>query len=108
MENKFFGISAAILAGGKNSRMSGENKAFIRIGQRPIIEVVIKILEGIFEEIILVTNSPEEYKAYEKRATVCRDIVKNTGPLGGIYSALSTAKEEAVFFVACDMPFLHN
>ncbi|UCD15224.1 MAG: molybdenum cofactor guanylyltransferase, partial [Candidatus Omnitrophota bacterium] len=35
--------------------------------------------------------------------------IKNIGPLGGIFSALSYyTAGESVFFVGCDMPFLHN
>ncbi len=101
-------IAAAILAGGKNSRMSGFNKALIEINGTPIIERSIKILQGIFEEIIIVTNSPEEFKSFEKETRIITDRIKNVGPLGGIHAALSTTSKEGVFFVACDMPFLHN
>jgi len=104
----FNNIGAAILAGGKNSRMSGFNKAFIEINGVPIIERLIKILRGIFDEVIIATNSPEEFKSFEKETMIITDIIKNVGPLAGIHAALSTSKKEAVFFVACDMPFLHN
>ncbi len=104
----FNNIGAAILAGGKNSRMSGLNKALIEINGVPIIQRTIKILQGIFGEIIIVTNSPEEFKLFQKEAMTTTDIIKNAGPLGGIHSALSVTQKEAVFFVACDMPFLHN
>jgi len=35
-------------------------------------------------------------------------MIKDLGPLAGIYSALAMTSGEGVFFVACDMPFLHN
>ncbi len=109
-KDKFFNgnIGAAILAGGKNSRMSGSNKAFIKINGAAIIERSIKILQGIFEELIIVTNSPEEFKSFGKEATIITDIIKNVGPLGGIHAALSVTSKKGIFFVACDMPFLHN
>lgn len=105
MENK---IAAAILAGGRNSRMGGFNKAFIRINGVPAIKTSIGLLKNIFEEIIIVTNSPDNFKSYRQEAIITEDLIKGAGPLGGIHSAFSVTSKEAVFFVACDMPFLHN
>lgn len=101
-------ISGAILAGGKNKRMGGKNKAFINIGKATIIEKTINLLKPIFDEIILVTNSPGDYRAYEKDCHIITDIIKDSGPLGGIHAALAHTSKTGVFFVACDMPFLHN
>lgn len=108
MKEKVSNIAAAVLAGGRNSRMAGRNKGFIQIGGKPIIARTIELLGEIFEEIILVTNSPQEYKSYRKAVVMVEDIIKGAGPLSGIHSALSVTGKEAVFFVACDMPFLHN
>lgn len=108
MVEKFLGISAAILAGGKNSRMGGKDKAFLRFKGYPLIERTISVLRPIFSEIFIVTNSPQSYDRYSNKTTIIEDGIKEIGPLGGIYTALSQTKKEAVFFVACDMPFLHN
>jgi len=108
MGNGFNCFSGAILAGGKNKRMNGIAKSFIRIQDTPIIRKTIDILKSIFEEIIIVTNSPSDYKAYNKDCRIVSDIIKDSGPPGGIHSALSYASRDAVFVVACDMPFLHN
>lgn len=108
MKGKAGNIAAAILAGGKNSRMKGKNKAFLKINGISLIERNIKLLKKIFEEVIIVTNSPQDFKSYENDAAITEDIIKNAGPLGGIHSALLRTSKEALFFVACDMPFLHN
>jgi len=101
-------ISCAIMAGGKNARLGGRNKAFIKIDNATIIHKTINILKGLFSEIMLVTNAPHDFKMYENDAHIITDIIKDVGPLGGIHSALVNTTKEAVFFVACDMPFLHN
>lgn len=101
-------VSAAILAGGKNSRMGGENKAFLQMEGRPIIQKTISVLTKIFADIIVVTNSPHSYTDYAEDVLIVRDKIKEVGPLGGMYTALTEARSEAVFFIACDMPFLHN
>jgi molybdopterin-guanine dinucleotide biosynthesis protein A len=35
-----------------------------------------------------------------------RDLVRRCGPLGGIFTALSTTSCEGVLFLSCDMPFV--
>lgn len=101
-------IAGAVLAGGRNKRMGGVNKAFINIDGLPIVQRTLNILQGIFDEIILVTNSPLDYTAYGKKCVIVTDIIKDAGPLGGIHAALNYTSKKNVFFVACDMPFLHN
>lgn len=101
-------LSAAILAGGKNIRMKGRNKAFIPVGGIPIVQRSLGVLRKIFKETIIVTNSPRDFAAFEKESIITVDLIKNRGPLGGIYSALSVTTRKAVFFVACDMPNLHK
>ena len=101
-------IAGAILAGGKNSRMQGKDKAFIKVDGQPIIERTTGLLKRTFEEVIIVTNSPSSYRAYDKECIIVTDIVKNKGPLGGMHAALTWTSKEAIFFVACDMPFLNE
>lgn len=98
-------ISAAILAGGANKRFNGKTKANIQISGVRIITRAIKTLYDIFNDIIIVTNTPEEFKTCQQ-FTIVPDKIKNVGPLGGIHAALSAAKHEAVFVFASDMPCL--
>ncbi len=35
-----------------------------------------------------------------------KDLVSRCGPLGGVYTALKTTQNDAVLFLACDMPFV--
>lgn len=101
-------IAGAILSGGKSKRMGGENKAFIELEGTPIIQRILKIFKEIFDEILLITNDVDSYKEYEKDCCLIKDKVKNVGPLGGIHAGLSHTSKKGVFFIACDMPFLHN
>lgn len=98
-------ITGVILAGGKSLRY-GKDKAFESINGIPLIEKVIEVMKGIFYEVILITNSSNRYshlglKTYE-------DIIKDIGPIGGIFTGLVRMKNKAGFFVACDMPFLNS
>jgi len=101
-------LSAVILAGGKNSRMEGLDKAFLLIEGEPLIERLVKVLKQVFDEVVIVTNSPEKYNknSLPSGVIITTDIIKDVGPIGGIYTGLKTIKNDAAFFVACDMPFL--
>ena len=99
---KSFG-SAVILCGGKSLRM-GFDKCRITIGGKPIYEVIAEKLEAVFDDVILVTSNQNKITGSKYR--VVEDIVKECGPLGGIYTGLKYAASEYVFFTACDMPFI--
>ncbi|QUH20634.1 molybdenum cofactor guanylyltransferase [Alkaliphilus sp. B6464] len=100
-------VTALVLAGGNSTRM-GQNKALLKIGSKSLIEIVVEKLQNLFDEIIVVTNSPENYPMlknirFEKDCIVTP--VKNS--LVGIYTGLLKSSNDHVFVVACDMPFLN-
>jgi molybdopterin-guanine dinucleotide biosynthesis protein A len=97
-------ISAVIIAGGKNSRIGGENKSWLSIDNQTIFERQLAILKPIFNTIFVVTNHPETYS--EIKST--KDIYQNAGPLAGIHAALRVAETPTVFVFSCDMPFLSS
>ena len=98
------GITAIVLAGGKSNRY-GRNKALVEMDGIRLIERVIGVVEPIFEHLLIITNTPQDY-AYLKLPMV-EDLIKGLGPLGGIFTGLQTISDEAGFFVACDMPFVN-
>jgi len=96
--------SAIILAGGKNTRI-GRNKAFIQLlTGETILQNVINILRRIFPEIVIVTNQKETYQEFN--VSVVEDLIKEAGPLGGIFTGLCYSTSKFNFVVACDMPFI--
>jgi molybdopterin-guanine dinucleotide biosynthesis protein A len=97
-------VSGLILAGGQSRRM-GANKAFLEVGGRPIIERVIEQVALVSQEILLLTNTPDEY-AHLGYPTV-PDAYPGQGSLVGIYSGLEAASHPVALVVACDMPFLN-
>jgi molybdopterin-guanine dinucleotide biosynthesis protein A len=98
-------ISGVILAGGDNKRFGGITKSNIVVGRESIISGIINIIRDLFDEIIIVTNTPEEFREY-KQCLVVRDQFLKAGPLGGIHAGLKTASGKAIFALAGDMPFL--
>jgi molybdopterin-guanine dinucleotide biosynthesis protein A len=95
---------AVILAGGLNTRMNGRNKAFLTIGGRTILDMLLESLQSTFPEIMLVTRQPDLYSGYPVR--VVEDIYTDRSSLTGIHAGLVRAKAEYGFMVPCDTPFL--
>ncbi len=97
-------VAGVILAGGKSSRY-GKNKALEEFRGLSLIERVCRVMRSVFRNVVLITNSPEEYTHLE--IPMEEDLKKGLGPIGGILTALRTIPQDAGFFVACDMPFLN-
>jgi molybdopterin-guanine dinucleotide biosynthesis protein A len=98
------GVFGVILAGGRSLRF-GREKALVRVDGVRLIERVVGVMKPLFGRIVLVTNTPAEY-AY-LNLPMYGDLIRDLGPLGGIYTALTVIPGDAAFFVACDMPFLN-
>jgi FdhD protein len=96
-------VSGVILAGGHSSRM-GSNKALLPYRGGRFVEAIHRLLHGIFPEVLLVTNNPEQYDFLPCRKVP--DLYKGMGVLAGIHSALYHSNNPAIFAVACDMPYL--
>ncbi|AFN74322.1 molybdopterin-guanine dinucleotide biosynthesis protein A [Melioribacter roseus P3M-2] len=96
-------ITGVILSGGKSSRM-GENKSLLKINGITVIEIILRLMEPFFEEIILSTNDPEEYKFLGLKSA--EDVYRNSGPLAGIHSALKNSATEKNFVISCDVPLM--
>ncbi len=96
-------VTGIILAGGKSTRM-GVNKSFLKLGNETIIERITNLMKSIFNEVIIITNSPDEYKLLN--LPLYEDIFKDKGPLGGIHSGLTHSKTKNNFVISCDIPLM--
>jgi molybdopterin-guanine dinucleotide biosynthesis protein A len=94
-----------ILAGGKNLRM-GQNKAFLKVHGQRIIDRTKSIFVDLFDEVLLVTNSPLDYLDLNLR--IVTDLYQEKGALGGVFAGLFHATHPHAFVAACDMPFLNK
>lgn len=97
-------IGGIILAGGKSRRM-GRDKAFLELGGRPLIEIVLDRVQDVAAQPIIVTNTPERY--CHLGARVVADILPGVGTLGGIHAGLTASRYHQALVVACDMPWLN-
>lgn len=107
-EERRMRIAAAILAGGKASRLGGIVKGLlVGAGDIPLIERLIDELAiaGV-HKAILSTNDPQPYARFGR--TTVPDLNPGAGPLGGIEASLVHLANrcESVLFLPCDLPNL--
>ena len=95
-------LTVVIQAGGESRRM-GRDKALIPFLGKPLIMHIYERVKSLADEVLITTNHPEDYSFLE--LPLRKDIVKERGALGGIYTALKSANNPMVAIVACDMPF---
>ena len=95
-----------ILAGGASKRMGNKNKAFLKIGEKSIIERVLDAISVVVPQVILITNSPEQFIHLNR--PLYQDILPGNGPLGGIYTGLINSTTNYDLVVACDMPYIQS
>src|SRR6476620_2572053 len=93
-------LSAAILAGGQSKRM-GTDKARLRLTPdgRTLIELVLAAVRAGADDIILVANDD---RLTDLGLRTVSDVYPDAGALGGIYSAIASARHEHCLVVACD------
>lgn len=102
MSRKYDDITAYILAGGKSSRM-GRDKGLMLLGNKPMVEHVAFQLQQVTNKVVIISNNI----AFEKPGLeVIPDLIKDIGPAGGIYTALSHSSTALNFIISCDMPLM--
>ncbi len=103
--SKEIDAACLILAGGQGKRLTPD-KPLLKISGMSIIERIANMAVSLFEEVLLVTNTPEKYEALCLPSVA--DERQGCGPLMGIYSGLKKIKHETAFVCAADMPFMNE
>jgi len=98
-------MTGTILAGGENRRIP-LLKGHIEIKGEKIIDSSVNLMRNLFGRVVISTNTPELY--FYCGVPMIGDIINQRGPLTGIFSVLLNIKDDAIFVVACDMPFLND
>lgn len=99
-------IMGLILAGGRGSRMGGQDKGLLQFAGQSLALRVRDVLRVQTELVLVSANRhTEDYEAMG--LPVVRDRLPDyQGPLSGIEAGLKAAPTPYVFVVPCDAPFL--
>ncbi len=100
-------ITAAVLAGGRSTRM-GQEKTLLPVDGVPLIVRVVSAVLEVCADAVVVTNQPDvaARAGLPDSVAVVRDEIAYQGPLGGLATALGVARQPWVLAVAADMPWL--
>ncbi|MEZ5445784.1 MAG: molybdenum cofactor guanylyltransferase MobA [Gammaproteobacteria bacterium] len=99
-------ITGVVLAGGRATRMGGEDKGLLRVAGRPMVEHVLRALRPQVSDLLINANrNLERYREFG--VTVVSDFIEGyCGPLAGMASAMKVARTAYVLTAPCDSPFL--
>lgn len=93
-------FTATVLAGGKSTRLE-RHKCLLHLNGEKLIEILLKKLNALFENILIVTNFPELY--FYLGYPLIGDLYPFRGPMAGIHAAMKNSEYD-IFAFACDMP----
>ncbi len=96
-------MTGAVLSGGENRRIP-VIKGFLTVDGKTMIERALDVLARVLGKVVISTNEPGRY--FHLGVPLVGDIIPERGPIAGILSVLTATGEDAVFVVACDMPFV--
>jgi len=96
--------TGVILSGGLASRYDGTEKALLRVGGTRLLDRIYAIYTKLFEEIILVTNTPQKFLEWD--LLIVPDLYPIRSSLTGIHAGLFFMTNPFAFISACDTPFL--
>lgn len=96
--------SLLVLAGGESRRM-GRPKAWLGVLDTYLLQYVARRLAPGFSDVMVSFAEPEQLEQPVPYRVVF-DRKRSAGPLAGIEAGLAAAREEVMFAVACDMPYV--
>lgn len=100
-------LTGVILSGGPNHRMNGKIKGLQELFGEKIIHRQIKEMQRICDEIIIVTNQPKQFlPVVDNTIRIITDYIPNRGPLSGMHASFSLSRNNDLWVVGGDMPFI--
>ncbi len=100
-------IGAAILCGGKSSRM-GKPKHLLPFGEETVLQRVVRTLSEVTQNVVIVASQDQKLPELPESCRIVRDEVTHQGPLSGLMYGLRTIGDEvdAIYLTGCDVPML--
>lgn len=98
-------ITAVVLAGGRSSRMGGDDKGLIEFRSKPMISYACDVVKGRVCKILISAN--RNHGAYQAYGEVVEDKLADfQGPLSGISAALKVCSTPYLLVLPCDSPLI--
>ena len=96
-----------VIIDGSHAKILDSVPGLLKLGEETVVERQIREMKKVCKEIILVTNEPLSYlPILGKSIRMITDYYKGSGALSGMHAALSLAKNDTLWVVTPDMPFI--
>jgi molybdenum cofactor guanylyltransferase len=82
----------------------GFNKALLKVGGQPLIQILITRIRPLTDQILISSNDGSAYKFLD--IPVIPDHFRGHGPLAGIHAAMLWDRSPLFLVLACDLPNL--
>lgn len=99
-------ITAVILAGGKGSRLGGQDKGLVSYQNKPLIQHVLDRIKPQVGEIIINANRNQDDYAKFDHPVISDELSDFQGPLAGFLTGMRTSKTDYILTLPCDGPDL--
>lgn len=99
-------LTGLVLAGGRATRMGGEDKGLLEVAGRPMIDYVIDALRPQVSRILINANRNTERYARFGARVLGDDLKGFQGPLAGMASGMAAADTEFLLTAPCDSPLV--
>lgn len=99
-------ISGVILAGGRSSRMGGQDKAQLQLQGKPLWQHVWQRLAPQVQDVSISANRNLALYQQNHLRTISDALPGYPGPLAGMLSAFQQIDSPWLAFSACDTPFI--
>ena len=83
----------------------GKDKGFMEFNGKTFMSLIIEALESVVGTIIIVSNN-NDYDVFNLKRV--DDIMKDSGPLAGLYSGLFHSETENNIVLSCDVPLINS
>ncbi len=99
-------ITAVILAGGKGSRLGGQDKGLVSYKNKPLIQHVLDKIEPQVGQIIINANRNQDHYAKFDYPVISDELSDFQGPLAGFLTGMKSCNTEYILTLPCDGPDL--
>lgn len=97
-------ITAVILAGGKGSRLGGQDKGLVTYQDKPLIRHVLDKIKPQVDHIIINANRNQDTYAQLGYSVISDEWNNFQGPLAGFLSGMKASKTDYIMTLPCDGP----
>ncbi|MEM7194979.1 MAG: molybdenum cofactor guanylyltransferase MobA [Pseudomonadota bacterium] len=99
-------VTAVLLAGGRGSRLGGQDKGLLLFKGQPLFFHLLEKLSSQADEAIINANRHQDTYAESGKTVFSDDLEDFQGPLAGILTALTRIHTNWLITLPCDGPYL--